>query len=295
VTRSLGGTAWCSACRQYNSQLAQFCRHCGARLRTTDLQSDVETTTASSQGPGPLPAPETTAPAAFLPQPPRRPQAAPSPASSTAPASPPLRPRRRGPRVGAPWHTTDADEPSGRSPWLRRAAIAAVAAIALLALAGWQAHWPAAVFGAKAKGAAVGASPSSRTGITAPSRAPASPASSAFPAAPSASATNSAGPASTPSASGPAGTVDAYFAAITARDYAKAWQLGGQNLGTSYEAFVSGFGGTAKDTVTILSVAGDVVTARLVAYQTDGTVKTYQGTYTVQNGEISQSNVQQVS
>jgi hypothetical protein len=38
-----------------------------------------------------------------------------------------------------------------------------------------------------------------------------------------------------------------------------------------------------------------VVTARLLAYQTDGTVKTYQGTYTVQNGEISQSNVQQVS
>jgi hypothetical protein len=109
------------------------------------------------------------------------------------------------------------------------------------------------------------------------------------------SATNSASPASTPSASGPAATVDAYFAAITARDYTEAWQLGGQNLGASYAAFVSGFNGTAKDTVTILSVAGDVVTARLLAYQTDGTVKTYQGTYTVQNGEISQSNVQQVS
>ena len=163
--------------------------------------------------------------------------------------------------------------------------------IALLALAGWQAHWPAAVFGAKAKGAATGASSPPRSGTTDSNRAPGSRAS----ASPSASATSSASPSSTPPATGPAAIVDAYFAAITVGNYTKAWQLGGQNLGSSYAAFVSGFSGTAKDTVTVLSVAGDVVTARLLAYQTDGTVKTYQGTYTVQNGEISQSNVRQVS
>jgi len=38
-----------------------------------------------------------------------------------------------------------------------------------------------------------------------------------------------------------------------------------------------------------------VVTARVAALQTDGTVKTYQGTYTVSNRVISHFNVHQVS
>jgi len=297
VTRSLGNDAWCSDCRRQNSELAQFCRHCGSRLRATDPHPDAETTAPSGQGSGSSSAFENTAPADFPPQPPLWSQSATSPALPITAASPSSGRRRRAPRIGASWHTTDANEPSGRRSQLRWAAIAIVAVVAVLVLAGWQAHWPAAVFGAKAKGTAAGA-PSSITGTTA-NRAPASPAPSALPATPSASATNSASPISTPppsgpAASGPAATVDAYFAAITARDYTKAWQLGGQNLGTSYATFVSGFQGTAKDAVTILSVAGDVVTARLLAYQSDGTVKTYQGTYTVQNGEISQSNIQQV-
>jgi DNA-binding HxlR family transcriptional regulator len=47
--------------------------------------------------------------------------------------------------------------------------------------------------------------------------------------------------------------------------------------------------------VTIENVSGDVVTAQLRALQTDGTVKKFQGTYTVINGKISSSNVGQVS
>jgi hypothetical protein len=47
--------------------------------------------------------------------------------------------------------------------------------------------------------------------------------------------------------------------------------------------------------VTILSVNGNLVTARLVALQANGTVKTYQGTYTVANGVISATNVQQTN
>jgi hypothetical protein len=38
-----------------------------------------------------------------------------------------------------------------------------------------------------------------------------------------------------------------------------------------------------------------VVTARLVATQTDGAVKTYQGAYTVTGGVITQFSVQQTS
>jgi len=105
--------------------------------------------------------------------------------------------------------------------------------------------------------------------------------------------TGSAGPSSGPSAD-PAETVRSYFAAINNRDFAQAWKLGGQHTGSSYSSFVSGFSTTAKDTVTILSVSGNVVTARLTAQQTDGTVKSYQGTYTVSNGVIVGFNVRQV-
>jgi serine/threonine protein kinase len=94
-------------------------------------------------------------------------------------------------------------------------------------------------------------------------------------------------------AAAPAGTVRAYFAAINAHDYAKAWELGGKNTGSSYSAFVSGFDGTARDKVTVVSVAGDVVTVDLAATQTDGSVLSYQGTYTVTGGVITQSHIQQ--
>jgi len=93
----------------------------------------------------------------------------------------------------------------------------------------------------------------------------------------------------------PAGTVKAYYAAINGHHYARAWRLGGRNSGSSYASFVGGYATTQHDTVTILSVSGNVVTARVAALQTDGTVKTYQGTYTVSNRVISHFNVHQVS
>ena len=95
-----------------------------------------------------------------------------------------------------------------------------------------------------------------------------------------------------PAAAGPAATVQAYFAAINAHDYARAWALGGKNTGSSYSSFVNGFSGTAKDNVTLVSVAGNVVTVKLAAAQTDGSVQYYQGTYTVTNGIITQGHIQ---
>jgi Helix-turn-helix domain len=92
----------------------------------------------------------------------------------------------------------------------------------------------------------------------------------------------------------PTTALRAYVAAINGHDYARAWRLGGHNTGGSYASFVSGFNGTAKDKLTIVSVSGDVVTARLSARQTDGTVKTYQGTYTVHHGVITGFDVLQV-
>jgi hypothetical protein len=90
-------------------------------------------------------------------------------------------------------------------------------------------------------------------------------------------------------------TVLAYYAAINHHHYARAWRLGGRNTGETYHAYVSGFAGTAHDAVTIQSVSGDVVTAQLVAQQANGTVKTYQGSYTVEGGVITQFNVHQIS
>jgi transcriptional regulator with XRE-family HTH domain len=92
----------------------------------------------------------------------------------------------------------------------------------------------------------------------------------------------------------PAATVHAYITAINRHHFARAWRLGGRNAGGSYSTFVSGFAGTARDTLTIVSVSGDVVTARLSALQTDGTVNTYQGTYTVHHGVIIGFDVAQV-
>ena len=119
----------------------------------------------------------------------------------------------------------------------------------------------------------------------------------AGPSAPTAPASSSAVPAppSPPPPGVLAATVRAYYAAINNHRYARAWRLGGRNTGETYHAFVSGFATTAHDTVTVQSVSGDVVTAQLGAEQTDGTVKTYQGSYTVEGGVITEFNVHQVS
>jgi len=93
---------------------------------------------------------------------------------------------------------------------------------------------------------------------------------------------------------GPVATVRAYVAAINGHRYARAWRLGGRNTGGSYPQFVSGFGTTARDALTIVSVSRHAVTARITARQTDGTVDTYQGTYTVDNGVIVGFDVLQV-
>ena len=93
----------------------------------------------------------------------------------------------------------------------------------------------------------------------------------------------------------PAATVRAYVAAINNKDYRRAWNLGGRNTGGSYQSFVQGFSTTARDTATIVSVAGNVVTARISARQADGTIKTYQGTYTVEHGVITNFNITQTS
>jgi serine/threonine-protein kinase len=142
----------------------------------------------------------------------------------------------------------------------------------------------------KTRGTGPGAAGS---GAPAGSSAPGVPASSA-PTAPASSSTLPA-PPSPPPPGVLAATVRAYYSAINHHRYARAWRLGGRNTGETYHACISGFAGTAHDTVTIQSVSGDVVTGQLAAQQTDGTVKTYRGSYSVVGGVITQFNVQQIS
>ncbi|MEP7025222.1 MAG: serine/threonine-protein kinase [Actinomycetota bacterium] len=93
---------------------------------------------------------------------------------------------------------------------------------------------------------------------------------------------------------GPAATVSAYVAAINKHHYHRAWHLRGRDGVNSYAAFVQGFSTTRRDVLFILSVTGNAVKVRLDALQTNGTVKTYEGTYTVEHGVIATANVRQI-
>jgi hypothetical protein len=88
--------------------------------------------------------------------------------------------------------------------------------------------------------------------------------------------------------------VVAYFDAINAHDYQAAWDLGGKNLGGSYAAFAAGFADTVSDTVHIVDNTETTVRITLDALQTDGSVKSFTGTYTVRGGEIVGASLYQV-
>ncbi len=119
--------------------------------------------------------------------------------------------------------------------------------------------------------------PTTRTITHSPSTAP-----------PTSPASSSAQPAT------PAEVVTAYYNAINNHDYPRAWRLNHYlHSSETYEQFKAGFAGTSYTTLTIVSVSGDTVSMRLAATQTDGTVKYFAGTYTVQNGEIVGASVQQ--
>ncbi|WP_033400043.1 hypothetical protein [Actinokineospora enzanensis] len=85
----------------------------------------------------------------------------------------------------------------------------------------------------------------------------------------------------------PGSVVNAYFDAINAHDYQRAWDLGGKNTGKSYTDFAAGFAGTDHDEISIETVQGGTVTLGLTAYQTDGSHRTFHGTYTVTGGTIT--------
>jgi serine/threonine protein kinase len=195
----------------------------------------------------------------------------PDPTAALAPAS----------RAGAPWRPgTDPSYQGGPPPRRRTGARMLVLPAVLIA---------ALIIGAVAFHLA------GQNSAAAP---PATLSSSSAPPASSASSDpESSGPVA---ARTPSQVVQSYFAALNQHDFRAAWQIGGRNAGgqnahATYAKYVAGYRGTASDVVQILSVSGNVVTARVTAGQTDGTVKVYQGTYTVTDGQITGFDVKQRS
>lgn len=94
-----------------------------------------------------------------------------------------------------------------------------------------------------------------------------------------------------PNAATPGSVVRAFFEAISKHDWQEVWQLGGENLGygpyISYSGMISGYHLTARDVVTRLSVRGDSVTGRILAYETTGAIQTYSFTYVVHGRVIA--------
>ena len=136
------------------------------------------------------------------------------------------------------------------------------------------------------------------SGLLRPAIADLGPASAPSAAPGTAAASPTASPASPPASAAPPATpaavVRAYFAAISQRDYRRAWKLGGDHLGQSYAQFAGGFAGTARDIVRVTAVRGDVVAISLTAVQSDKTRLRFSGTCTVAHGAIARSALVQV-
>jgi hypothetical protein len=105
----------------------------------------------------------------------------------------------------------------------------------------------------------------------------------------------SSSPSSSPAApASPDTAVTEFYNAINSHDYRTAYRL--NEVARSRESFATfkqGYADTEHDNLTITGVNGHVVSFNLTADQTDGSVKTFQGTYTVRHGEIVSANVTQ--
>jgi hypothetical protein len=116
-------------------------------------------------------------------------------------------------------------------------------------------------------------------------------------------------PAPAPSSSAPAqpqltngvAVVLQYYQDITDHDWPAAWALGGNNIaaqnGQTYDSWMSGYT-TTTASISVISYGtwGDgTVWTDLSATQLDGSVKTYSGTYSVQDGVLVSAHITQTS
>ncbi|QIK11158.1 hypothetical protein G7Z12_08035 [Streptomyces sp. ID38640] len=96
-----------------------------------------------------------------------------------------------------------------------------------------------------------------------------------------------------PSPDNASAIVEEYYRDINAGDFSAAWDLGGKNIGgSSYSKWVSGFDTTVHIELSAVNDGSSgQVGAVLRATQTDGSVRVYQGTYTVSDGAIVSADI----
>ena len=89
--------------------------------------------------------------------------------------------------------------------------------------------------------------------------------------------------------------MDQFYQDLNAHNYRAAWKLGGSNLsgGSGYGTWAAGYATTASISASTVQTNHHTVSVSITATQTDGSVKTYAGTYTVANGAIAAANITQ--
>lgn len=104
-------------------------------------------------------------------------------------------------------------------------------------------------------------------------------------------------PAAPPAFTNASAVVDQFYQDITDGNFTAAWSLGGQYIGGSdYSQWVAGYSTTASISVGTESDFGSgQVRATIVATQDDGSVSTYEGTYTVTGGAITAASIVRTS
>ncbi|HYZ51882.1 MAG TPA: hypothetical protein VE733_00005 [Streptosporangiaceae bacterium] len=89
-----------------------------------------------------------------------------------------------------------------------------------------------------------------------------------------------------------------FYADITARNYTAAWQLGGSNVAgsASYQQWVAGYATTASISIQSAENFGNgEAYVTIEALQTDGSVRTYAGTYYTAGSVITAAHIQQTN
>jgi hypothetical protein len=198
--------------------------------------------------------------------------------------------------IESPPGATPGPAPKAPRPWWKKPLTWIITGIAIVALGGASLAAYAAVSGATT------AAPKPAATATAKPTQPASPAPTVGAPRPTATVTITAPPPATaPAPAAPALTnavavVQQFYQDITNHNYAAAWALGGKNLnnGVGYDQWVAGYATTASiDLITYGQWSNGTVYASLSALQTDATVKTYYGTYTVSGGQIVAAHIKQ--
>ena len=200
--------------------------------------------------------------------------------------------------IERPPGTTPGPAPGAPRPWWKKPLTWIIAGIAFVALGGTGLAAYAAVSDTTT------AAPQPAATATAKTTQPASPAPTAAAPTPTPAVTvtvTAPPPAAAPAPAAPALTnavagVQQFYQDITNHNYPAAWALGGKNLdnGVGYHRWVAGYATTASiDLTTYGQWSNGTVYASLSALQTDGTVKTYYGTYTVSGGQIVAAHIKQ--